>query len=65
VLFDLPTQRAVSAARAELVRRDLEATSEPVRVAVGRRLVRLGLRIAGRELVLLRREAHVRSEAVP
>ena len=49
-----------------MVRRDFQATSEPIRVAVGRRLVRLGLRLAGRELILVRRrEAHLRSESVP
>jgi len=65
VFFDLPTQKAVFEGRAELVRRDFQATSEPIRVAVGRRLVWLGLRLAGRELVVVRREAHLRSESVP
>jgi hypothetical protein len=66
VFFDLPTHKAVFEERADMVRRDFQATSEPIRVAVGRRLVRLGLRLAGRELILVRRrEAHLRSESVP
>jgi hypothetical protein len=54
VQFDLTTHTTVSRARGDLIRREFESVGDPVRVAVGRRLVRLGLRLAGDELRLAR-----------
>jgi hypothetical protein len=65
MLFDLTTHTTVSRARGELLRREFESVGDPIRVAVGKRLVRLGLRLTGDEIRLVRGPGRRASEAFP
>jgi hypothetical protein len=65
LLYDVTARNTAAHDRIELLRRDFQVSGGSFRASVGRRLVNLGLRLAGEELRVVPPRAAWPSEAYP
>ena len=65
LVYDVTARNTAAYDRIELLRRDFQVSSRSFRASVGRRLVNLGLRLAGEELRVVPPRAASPSEAYP